>query len=451
MNVLRLAESNAPTNYSPIMSLKALLAVLVSLSPLALDAASNWPQWRGPEFNGGSSSAHGLPGTFTKNDAKWATPLPGPAGSTPVVWGNRIFLTTPDEAKNLNLICVDAKTGNQLWSRTVAVGDKEKGRNNMAAPSPVTDGKRVIALFGTGDLVAFDFEGNELWRRPLYKDYGRFALMWIYGASPLLLDHQLILQVLQRDEMPADYPLFDGKAQKESFLLSLDPKTGKTLWKAPRVTDSTKESHESYATPIPHKGPHGLEILIVGGDHISGHRPQDGSEIWRARLYEKRDDWYRIVTSPVSGSGLVYGCGPKGQPVVAFKDGGQGNVTATHRAWEFTEAPTDWATPLMYQGKMFVLDGGKRVLTRIDPKTGAKVWSGKLEVSDTIWSSPTGADGKIYLLSEAGTVLVVSAGDQFQILNRLALEEGPSRSSVVPMDGGVLVRTAKNLYRFDGK
>lgn len=432
------------------MKITPFVVALVGVAAAVAGTAQNWPQWRGPSFNG-SAVVSGLPESFTKADARWATPLPGHAGSTPVVWGDRIFLTTPDEAKNLNLLCLDAGSGKVLWTRTVAVGDKEKGRNNMAAPSPVTDGKRVIALYGTGDIAAFDFEGNELWTRPLYKDYGRFSIMWIYGASPLLLDGQLIIPFLQRDEMPNDYPLADGKPDRESFLLSLDPATGKTLWKAARKTDSTKESHESYATPVPHQGPHGQEILIVGGDHVSGHSPKDGSELWRARLYEKRDDWYRIVTSPVSGSGLVYAAGPKGQPVVAFKDGGKGDVTGSHKVWEFTEAPTDWATPLLYDGKLFVLDGGKRILSRVDPKTGAKIWSGKLDIPDTIWSSPTGADGKIYLLSENGTLLVVSAGDEFKVLNRLALDESPSRSTVVPVQGGILVRTANHLYRFDRK
>ena len=392
-----------------------------------------------------------MPGEISPETLRWSVPLPGPAGSTPVVSGNRIFLTSPDEARNLNLLCLDAATGKLLWTRTVAEGDKEKGRNNMAAPSPVTDGHRVIVLFGTGDLAAFDLDGRELWKRPLYRDYGRFAIMWIYGASPLLHDGQLIIPVLQRDEMPADYPLFDGRPERDSFLLGLDPATGKTLWKAPRNTDSTKESLESYATPFPYKGSRGTEILIVGGDHVSGHRPKDGSEIWRARLYDKRDDWYRIVTSPVAADGLIYACGPKGQPVVAFREGGEGDVTATHRVWEFRDAPTDWATPLLLDGKMFILDGGRRILTRVDPRTGAAVWSGKLEGSEPIWSSPTGADGKIYLVSEKGEVFVVSAGDGFRILSRLDLDDGPTRSSVVPIPGAVLVRTAQHLHCFGSK
>jgi len=431
--------------------MKSLMLILSAGALWAAAAAPmDWTQWRGPNFNGSAAIAP-LPSELNREQMRWSAPLPAPAGSTPVVSGDRIFLTSPDEAKNLNLLCLDAKTGAVRWSRTVAVGDKEKGRNNMAAPSPITDGQRVYAFFGTGDLAAFDLEGNELWKRALYKDYGRFAIMWIYGASPLLHDGQLIIPVLQRDEMPSDYPLYDGKPQRESFLLSLDPATGKTLWKAARSTDSTKESHESYATPIPYRGANGTEILVVGGDHVSGHRPKDGSELWRARLYDKRDDWYRIVTSPVAADGLIYASGPKGQPVVAFRDGGQGNVTSTHRAWEFRDAPTDWATPLILDGKLFVLDGGKRVLTRLDPKTGTTVWSGKLEGSDPIWSSPSGSDGKIYLVSEQGSAFVLSAGDEFKVLSRLELDEGPVRSSVVPIPGAVLVRTANHLHCFGSK
>ena len=151
--------------------------------------------------------------------------------------------------------------------------------------------------------------------------------------------------------------------------------------------------------------------------------------------------------------GLVYASGPKGQPVVAIKPGGHGDVTATHKAWEFKDNPTDWATPLALEGKMFVLDGGKRVLSRLDPKTGAVKWSGKLEVTDQIWSSPHGGDGKIYLRSEAGTVLVCSAGDEFKILSRYQLpaDEVPCFGSLAMVDGQVLVRSAKALYSFGSK
>ncbi|HTH47626.1 MAG TPA: PQQ-binding-like beta-propeller repeat protein [Candidatus Limnocylindria bacterium] len=428
----------------------SLLAALACGSAVFAAGGDNWPQWRGPNFNG-STKATGLPAALTKDSAQWTAPLPGKSGATPIVWGDRIFVSSADAQKQLDLLCFDRVSGRQLWSQTVAVGDKEVGRNNMAAPSPVTDGKRVIALYGTGDLAAFDFSGKELWRRNLGKDYGSFGIMWLYGSSPLLSDGRLIIPVLQRDELPPDYPLFDGKPQRESFLLALDPASGKTLWKHVRETDSTKESHESYATPVPYAGKNGNELIVVGGDHVSAHDPKDGTELWRARLYEKRDDWYRIVTSPVTFDGLIYASGPKGQPVVAFKDGGKGNVTDTNVAWKFSENPTDWSTPLVYDGKLFVLDGNKRVLSRLDPKTGEKKWSGKLAGSGPIWGSPTGADGKIYVVSEDGVASVADAGDEFKLLGTCAFEgEGPCKSSVAVAHGQILIRTAKNLYAFGG-
>ncbi len=414
-------------------------------------AGENWAQWRGPAFNG-STVARGLPGELSRENVLWSAPVPGPSGATPIIWNDHVFTHSPDESGNLALIAMDRRSGKELWRQEVGIGNKEKGRNNMAAPSPVTDGERVISLFGTGDLAAFGMDGKPLWKRSLGKDFGRFSVMWIYGSSPLLYQGRLYIQVLQRSPMPADYPLYDGKPERESFLLCVDPSNGKDLWREVRKTDSTLESQESYATPIPFQGKDGTQLLIVGGDHVSGHALADGKEIWRARLYEKRDDWYRIVTSAVTHQGLIYASGPKGQPVVAFREGGKGNVTDTAVAWRFTESPTDWSTPLVLDGKLFVLDGGKKVLSRLDPATGEKKWSGKLPVREVIWGSPTGADGKIYLHSEEGTVVVCDAGDSFKVLGTLTLEgEGPCRGSIAVAQDQVFVRTAKKLHCFGRK
>lgn len=412
--------------------------------------AENWPQWRGPSLNG-STVEQGLPSTLEKSGATWVTPLPGRSGATPIVWDNHVFVTSPDSQKELFLIALNRKDGSVRWKKAIASGDQEKGRNNMASPSPVTDGKNVYAMFATGDLVAYDFDGNPVWARNLGREHGKFAVMWIYGSSPVLHDGRLYIQVLQRDT-PADYShALDGKPNRESYLLAINAKDGKDVWRHVRKTDSTKESQESYATPLPYKGKNGWELLVVGGDHLSSHSLQDGHEFWRARLYEKRDDWYRIVTSPVAHDGLIYAAGPKGQPVVAFKEGGSGDVTTSHVAWRFNEAPTDCPTPLLYQGKLFVLEGNmkrERVLSCLDPKTGEKKWSGTFPANDPIWASPTAADGKIYLVSERGTVFVVGAGDEFRLLSRLDLEEGPTRSSVSIAHGQIFVRTALNLYCF---
>ncbi len=421
---------------------------MVPVFGLVAGTGEDWPQWRGPHFDG-SARATGLPAELSASNTVWKAELPGKSGATPIIWENTVFVSSADAQRQLNLLALDRATGKVRWTSTVAVGDKDVGRNNMASPSPVTDGKRVIAMFGTGDLAAFDFSGKELWHRNLGKDYGKFAVMWIYGSSPTLFEGRLYVQVLQRPEVPPDYPQIDGNPTRESYLLQIDPATGKTLWKQVRHTDSTKESNEAYSTPIPYRGVTGTQLLVVGGDHVSGHRLADGTEIWRARLYEKRDDWYRIVTSPVAMDGLIYASGPKGQPVVAFREGARGEVGDAQVAWRFQENPTDWSTPLVYDGKLFVLDGGKRVLSRLNPKTGAVAWSGKLPGTGPIWGSPTGADGKIYLASEEGTVSVVSAGDEFKILSTTRIaDEAPVRGSIAVAKGQVFLRTAKQLHCF---
>ena len=185
--------------------LKLPVSFVVGLGFISISLhAAHWPQWRGPEFNG-SSPESGLPAAWSKaENVVWAAPLPGPSGATPVIWGDHIFVSTPDAQKNLKLICLNRRDGTLRWEKLVAVGDKNKGRNNMTAPSPVTDGKTVFVLYGTADMAAFDFQGKELWQRNLGKEYGKFSIMWIYGSSPLLHQGKLYVQVLQRDPPPND-------------------------------------------------------------------------------------------------------------------------------------------------------------------------------------------------------------------------------------------------------
>ncbi len=412
-------------------------------------AAAEWPQWRGPAFNG-SSPETGLPETLDpKANLRWKAALPGPSSSTPIISGDRVYVASLDGQKNLLLLCLNRKDGSTRWSQTIGVGAATSGRNNMASPSPVTDGSRVFALYGTGDLAAFDKDGKSLWSRNLGKDYGKFAIMWIYGSSPVLYDGRLYVQVLQRNPRPADYGHALGDApERESYLLCIDPATGKDLWRQVRQTDSTKESQESYTTPFPHEGKGRRELIVVGGDHVSGHDLKSGREFWRARLYSTRDDWYRIVASPVAVGGLIFASGPKGQPMAAFREGGNGTVTESHLAWANREGHTDWSSPLVYRGRLFVVDGAKKTLGCFDPATGQRLWSGSLGVTDNVWSSPTGADGRIYLVSERGSLLVLGAGDEFKILSRTELGEEPIRSSVAVAHGEAFVRSPSALYCF---
>jgi outer membrane protein assembly factor BamB len=427
---------------------KMLIPISLVLWCAAPVVAENWGQWRGPHFNG-STTETGLPTQWTKTEnVLWVTPLPGPSSATPVVWGDDVFVSSPDEQKNLLLMCLNRRTGEPRWQKVVAGGDRQKGLNNMASPSPVTDGKSVFGLYGTGDMVAFDVSGQERWRRNLGKEYGRFANMWIYGSSPMLYGGRLYVQVLQRNPCPDDYTeASDGKPERESYLLCVDPQMGTNLWRHVRVTDAVDEAQEAYSTPIPWVNKVGAEILVVGGNYVTAHAADTGAELWRCGgLNVRQEHWWRIVPSPVVADGMVIACGPKRDPVLAIQDGGKGLVTETHMAWKFKETPSDCVTPLVYQHRLFVLDGDRQVITCLEPQTGARKWQGNLGVKEIFRASPTGADGKVYCLSENGTVVVLEAGDEFKILATIRMGEGPVRSSIAVANGALYVRTAKNLY-----
>ena len=412
--------------------------------------AENWGQWRGPAFNG-SSPEKNLPETWTKETVKWTAPLPGPSGATPAVWGDAIFVSSPDAQKNLLLFCLDRKDGKVRWQKQLATGDITKGRGNMASPSPVTDGQTVYALYGTGDLAALDFDGNIQWQRNLGADYGRFAIMWLYGSSPLLFDGRLYVQVLQRNPAPPDYPgLAGGDTARESYLLALDPATGKTLWKTPRPTDAKMESSESYASPIPATAADGkAQLLIAGGNCLTGHDPATGAELWRGYgLNPKDGEWMRIVASPVSAAGLAIACGPKKEPMLALRTDGKGDVTTTGLAWKNEERKTpDVCTPAFDGRWLYVVDGDGHTLTAFDPKTGEKKWSGELPDRTVIRSSPTVADGKIYIVNEKGTVMVCAVGEEFKVLATIPMGDAEgTRASVVVSGGQLFLRTTQALY-----
>lgn len=427
----------------------ALLFCAVALVPALF--AENWPQWRGPFLNGATTEKN-LPDTWTTTEnVLWTTPMPGPSHATPAVWDDCVFVTSPDENKNLLAFCVDRKTGKVRWKKEVGTGDRNSGpRNNMSTPSPVTDGKTVFFMFGTGDLAAFDFKGKQLWARNICKESGRFSIMWLYGSSPLFYKDRLYVQVLQQNPVPSGYShVLDGKPTRESFLLCIDPKTGKDIWKHVRPTDALGESQEAYSTPIPSEVNGQTEIVVVGGDYVTGHDAKDGTELWRGgglNNPQHRPD-SRMVPSPLVAKGLVIVSGPKRMPVLAYKDGGKGDITKSGLAWTFKEYPTDCVTPLFYQDKIFVLDGDKQMMSCFEPESGKVLWQQSLGIRHVFRASPTGADGKLYCFSEHATAVVMDAKDG-HVISKAAMEQGgeSTHASIAASHGCLFIRGAKNLY-----
>jgi outer membrane protein assembly factor BamB len=408
--------------------------------------AENWPQWRGP-FQNGSTTETNLPASFSRQrDLLWSTPLPGRSGATPVVWGDAIFVPSPDAQKNLVLLCVDRATGKVRWQREVCGGDRVSGKNNMASCSAVTDGRRVYALFGTGDFAAFDFDGKPAWQIRLSEEFGAFAHMFLYGASPLLFEGRLYVPLLQRNPPTYGHAL-DHKPDRKSWLICVDPATGKVLWSHERKTEAREEAMEAYTTPLPVVGRQGTELIVVGADCVTAHRPADGSEVWRyAGLNRRKNSGGRIVPGAVAATGLIFAIGPKREQLVALRAGGAGLVGEEGVAWRVEQNIPDVPTPLFYQGRLFILDGDRQTLTCFQPDTGRQLWQGRLGIREIFYASPTGADGKIYCLSEAGTLVVLSAGEKHEVFSTTAFGEGPCMSSVVISGGSLLIRTAQNLH-----
>lgn len=440
------------------------LLLLLGLATTTLStavSAQDWPHWRGPLFNG-SAEVTGLPKTFSQTEnVRWKVELPGTGASTPIVVGDRIFLSSISGEK-LVALCYDRDSGELRWSKEAGSGYRPGGdgstigihpRSNYASPSAVSDGERVVFFFGNGDLIAYDLEGEELWRRNLQKDHGDFCFQWTFSSSPTLWDGKLHMQILQRDT-----PVHNrGKKGAESFLLALDVESGKQVFRHVRPSDAIVESLESYATPIPHVYEDGRkELLIVGGDVITGHDPETGKENWRWGTWNpsNREKWWRLVPSPVVGGGKVLACGPKKAPVCAVKLGGEGDLGDAGLAWqsEGRRGPitTDVPTPLFYDGAFFVLSDLNTGISRVNAESGEIEWTKELPRDAGLWrASPTGADGRIWILSHGGLCQVYDAksGDLTHE-TRMAPEDSDFiRASIVVADGSLLVRTNTTLFR----
>ena len=431
---------------------------------LIQDRPIQWAQWRGPHFNG-SSGAKNLPAEFGKDkNVLWTAKLPGPSNNTPIILGDRVFTTAIDGSRKMICLCLDRKTGNVVWQKEAGIAQlRPKGENDVAAPSPATDGKLVVFLFGTGDLLAFDLDGKPMWARNLQREVGEWNVNWIYGSSPLLHKGKLYVQVLHTDTPYGNTQLPEAKkyeGEVPSYLLALDPATGKQLWRHDRPTDAAKETKESYATPIPHKTAAGREeILIVGGSAVTGHDPQTGKEIWRFSGWDpNHEPYWRLIPSVVTGAGHIIACAPKNGPVMAIREGGTGDVSQSHKAWWSNpkELTSDVPVPLFYKDHFFVLDQAGTKLSKVEPKTGAVVWATRLEGGNraVARASPTGADDKIYCMNVAGDVWVVSPTDG-KVMARTALEgnakTSASRGSVAVTDGMLLIRVGDTMYAFGEK
>jgi outer membrane protein assembly factor BamB len=411
------------------------LSNMKSLALLLLAAitvfSENWPQWRGTNLDGVSKEKN-LPVKWSATDnVVWKLPMPAWTGATPIIWGERIFLNVA-EGNDISLWCVDRNDAKVLWKKHLSSGNVKMRKQNMSSPSPVTDGKTVWVMTGTGYVRAFDFQGNELWMRDVQKDYGKFGLNHGYGSSPLLHEDALYVQVLHG--MTTDDP---------SYVLRLDKKTGKTLWRVERPTKAIQESPDSYTTPMIAKAGKSLELIISGGDAVTGHDLATGKELWRAEGFNLQNNGaYRVIASPLVLGDLVF-TPTRIRPLQVHRAGGRGDVTESRRVWKFENGP-DVPTPVT-DGELFYTINDRGICWALKVQTGAEVYAGKRIKPGTYSASPVLADGKIYITSEDGVTTVIKAGPAFEILAENSIDEYVL-SSVAVSDGQIFLRGEKHLY-----
>ena len=415
----------------------AVLFTILALAVMRVDA--QWPQFRGPEGNGTTSSTK-LPLTWSEeSNVRWRTEIHGKAWSSPVVIGGQVWLSTatPD-GRELSALALDVESGKIIHDLKVfTVENPQVGHefNSYASPTPVAEPGRVYINYGSAGTAALDTStGKILWeRRDLECDHFRGA-----GSSPILFRNLLIMH-------------FDGIDVQ--YVVALDKDTGKTVWKTPRSIDfkdleangkpkGDGDFRKAYATPtIIDVG--GQPLLVsLGGKAIYGYDPMTGKERWRVE--ERRS--HSASTRPVAGLGMVfYPTGWESTQLLAIRPDGAGDVTATHVVWRLTRGVPNKPSILFVDGLIYMInDTG--IASCVDAKTGTLVWQSR--VAGTFSASPLYAAGRIYLFDEDGKTTVLEAGREFKVLAENLLDNGFMASPAVVGDA-LILRTSRDLYRIE--
>jgi outer membrane protein assembly factor BamB len=420
----------------------------------------NWPSFRGDASAGNGDGQRAITDwdAASGKNVKWKTPIPGIATASPIVWGNRVFATTAVSGAGNNsfktglygdvkpvddlsphewkVYCLDKVTGKILWERSAVVGaprTKRHTKSSQASSTPVTDGRRVVAVFGSaGVMIAWDYSGKELWRVNLGTlDSGWFfdpSFQWGHSSSPIIHRNTVILQ---------------ADVQKGSYIAAWDIATGKPLWKTERADEIS-----TWGTPTIARTADGRDVLVTNGTKIRGYDPASGKQLWTLGPNSEI-----TIGTPVAGNGLVYVTGgyPPVRPIYAIRPGAQGDISLQKGqesnqsiAWSNMTEGTYIPTPLLYDGYLFTLNING-VLSAYDPQTGRRAFRGRVGTGGAFSASPVGADGRLYIASEDGEVYVISATPDMKQIAKNDMKEVIMATPAIS-DGLIIIRTMGHLY-----
>lgn len=407
----------------------------VSLTLIASQSASaDWREFRGPSGQG-HADQNGLPTKWSPTEnVIWKESIPGVGWSSPIVVGKKIFLTTAVEAEDdpslkysLRAICVDLDSGKILWNNEVFRETSENWqrihkKNSHASPTPISDGEYVYVHFGTHGTACLKLNGDVVWKRGNIQ----YVMQHGNGGSPIIVDDKLVM-------------ICDGKAK--NFVIALDRMNGKTIWKVDRLVETKKRF--SFGTPLLITVNGEQQIVAPGTNMISGHRLEDGEEIWKLNY-----NGYSVIPRPVYEHGLIFVTTSYDKPsLLAVKPDGKGDVTETHLKWSETSAIPHTPSLLVVGDELYSISD-KGIAQCFDAKTGKVHW--KERIGGNFSASPLYSNGKIYLQSEEGLTTVISASKEFKKLNKNDLES-PTLASFAVEGNTLLIRTKTDLYRIGKK
>ncbi len=393
----------------------------VSMVATEGEGARYWPRWRGPSGQGFASGTSYPDKWSATENVLWKVSVPGEGNSSPIVWGDRIFLTTAREGgRRLSLLAFRRSDGSLLWEAFAPEGRLESvhDKNGHASATASTDGKLVFVSFGSRGLMAFDFDGKLVWRQ----DLGALNNYWGSAGSPLLYKDRVIL--------------YQDQQRAESFIAAFDSATGKPLWRTAR------NASVGWGTPVAIRAGGRDEIIVNGQYAVVAYNPDNGRELWRVG-----GTTMEVVPTVVVGHGMLFSSSGRAGPTLAIRPGGQGDVTRTHLVWSSPRGSPFIPSPILHGDQLYMVNDMTSIATAFDAKTGRALWQNRLGAAqrEGFSASPVVVDGKIFFTNDEGETFVLRGGGEFNLLHVNSIGERTLASPAL-VDGRWYIRTAGHLF-----
>ena len=389
-----------------------------------------WPRWRGPSGQGVVEGTGYTDTWSTTTNVRWRMPVPGSGHSSPIVWGDRIFLTTSrNDGRRVSVLSFDRSDGTLLWETDAPDGPAERhhGKNTPASATPTTDGERVYASFGSRGLLAVDFDGNVVWHR----DLGRIDNYHGPAGSPLLYRDTVIIY----QDQGASLGRGGDRAPDGAFVIALDTRTGETRWRTDR------SASVGWGTPIAVSVGDHDELILSSQRQVQSYDPTTGQELWHCG-----GNLFEVIPTPVVGHGLIFCTSGRAGPTLAIRPGGSGDVTDTHVAWKTTRGSPFVPSPVLHGDYLYTLNDMSNIITCLNARTGETVWQERLGSPrrEAISASPVIVDDKLFVTNDDGLTSVLKTGPVFELLHTNDIGARTLASPAL-VDGVWYIRTVDEL------